>query len=270
MEKKRFIVAHCFNTFENKTISQRFMRTEHLPFPMPERKFSLQQNWVDLTFMHWEVDPEILRKHIPKDLEIELFEGKAYVGTIPFKMEKVRPRNLPSISMISNFPEFNIRTYVKKNGKGGVFFLTLDAQSHITCKYAPLVYGLPYEYAKCDFSINKKGEYLWASKRISNGIKLEGKSIGYGPLMKANKGSLEEFLFERYCLYVEKKGITYRAYTCHEPWEFQNADVEIKENSLTEFYELGIKNLLNPDLVHVSKGVDVLTWNIQSTVNENE
>ena len=88
--------------------------------------------------------------------------------------------------------------------------------------------------------------------------------------MKAEKGSLEEFLFERYCLYVEKKGITYRAYTCHEPWEFRNAKVEIKENSLTEFYELGIKNLLNPDLVHVSTGVDVLTWNIESTVNENE
>ena len=100
------------------------MRTSHLPFPMPERKFSLQQNWVDLTFMHWEVDPDILRKHIPDDLEIELFEGKAYVGVIPFKMEKVRPRFLPSISFISNFPEFNIRTYVKKMGKE-VYFSSL-------------------------------------------------------------------------------------------------------------------------------------------------
>ena len=253
-----------------KLLTKSHMRTEHLPFPMPKRKFSLKQNWVDLTFMHWEVDPKILAKHIPEDLEIELFEGKAYVGIIPFKMEKVRPRNLPSIPLISNFPEFNIRTYVKKNGKGGVYFLTLDAQSIVTCKYAPFAYGLPYRYAKCNFHTNEKGEYFWSSVRTTNGIKLEGKSIAYGSLMKAEKGSLEEFLFERYCLYVEKKGITYRAYTCHEPWEFRNAKVEIKENSLTEFYELGIKNLLNPDLVHVSTGVDVLTWNIESTVNENE
>ena len=72
------------------------MRTEHLPFPMPERNFSLQQSWVDLTFMHWEVDPEILKKHIPEDLEIELFGGKAYIGTIPFKLDIVRARKLPS------------------------------------------------------------------------------------------------------------------------------------------------------------------------------
>ena len=191
------------------------MRTSHLPFPMPERKFSLQQNWVDLTFMHWEVDPDILRKHIPDDLEIELFEGKAYVGVIPFKMEKVRPRFLPSISFISNFPEFNIRTYVKKNGKGGVFFLTLDAHSHVTCTYAPFAYGLPYNYSKCNFSIDKNGFYSWNSKRKSNAVKLEGVSKPRGPMLKAKKGSLEEFLFERYCLYVSKKGVTYRAYTCH-------------------------------------------------------
>ena len=62
-----------------KLLTKSHMRTEHLPFPMPKRKFSLKQNWVDLTFMHWEVDPKILAKHIPEDLEIELFEGKAYL-----------------------------------------------------------------------------------------------------------------------------------------------------------------------------------------------
>ncbi|MDC0502525.1 DUF2071 domain-containing protein [Euryarchaeota archaeon] len=244
------------------------MRTSHLPFPMPERKFSLQQNWVDLTFMHWEVDPDVLRKHIPDDLEIELFEGKAYVGVIPFKMEKVRPRNLPSISFISNFPEFNIRTYVRKDGKGGVFFLTLDAQSHVTCAYAPFAYGLPYKYSKCSLSIDKNGFYSWDSKRNSNSIKLTGVSKPRGPLLKAKKGSLEEFLFERYCLYVCKKGITYRAYTCHEQWEFQDAEAELIDNSLTDFYRLGIKNSLKPDLIHFSKGVEVLTWNIESTVKK--
>jgi len=246
------------------------MRTDHLPFPMPERKHSLGQNWVNLTFMHWEVDPELLRKYVPEDLEIELFDGKAYVGTIPFRMEKVRPRNLPSISFISNFPEFNIRTYVSKNGKSGVFFLTLDAQSQVTCMYAPLAYGLPYRYAKCEHYANDNGGYIWKSERKSDGVKLEGETTTKGSLVKAKKGSLEEFLFERYCLYVSKKNLTYIAYTCHEPWEYQEAEVKIKVNSLTDSYGLGIENPLNPDLVHFSKGVEVLTWNLESTENKNE
>ena len=246
------------------------MKTGHLPFPVPERKYALKQNWSNLTFMHWEIEPKLLQKHIPKDLELDLFNGKAYVGTIPFSMEKVRPRNIPAISYISNFPEFNVRTYVTKNGKSGVFFLTLDAQSWITCTYAPLAYGLPYKYAKCIMEVSNSDRYYWKSKRSENGIGIEGESIANGSILKAKKGSLEEFLFERYCLYVSYRGEIHRAYTCHEPWEYRDAKVTIKDNSLTEFYELGIKNTLKPDLVHVSKGVEVLTWSIEKTVTQND
>ncbi len=241
------------------------MRTEHLPFSMPERKPSLKQNWVGLTFMHWEIDPFHLRRYIPDDLEIDLFEGKAYIGTIPFRMEKVRPRSLPPVSFISNFPEFNIRAYVTKNGKSGVFFLTLDAQSYVTCAYAPIAYSLPYRYAKCDFNKNNLGGYRWYSKRKKDGVSLEGESFAKGPVLQAKKGSIEEFLFERYCLYVRHKGETCRAYTYHEPWNFRIAEVKIIKNTLTESYNLGINNVLEPDLVHVSEGVEVLTWNIEST-----
>ena len=244
------------------------MRTDHLPFPMPERKHSLEQNWVGLTFMHWEVNPDLLRPHIPEDLEIDLFEGKAYIGTIPFRMEKVRPRLLPSISFISNFPEFNIRAYVTKNGKSGVYFLTLDAQSYITCIYAPFSYSLPYRYATCDFEKNEKGGFNWHSKRKKGGMSLRGESSSKGPILQAEKGSLEEFLFERYCLYVSHKGETCRAYTYHKPWKYRVAEAKIIENSLTDSYNLGIKNILEPDLVHVSEGVEVLTWNIEPTGDE--
>ena len=244
------------------------MRTDHLPFPMPERKHSLEQNWVGLTFMHWEVDPDILRAHIPEDLEIDLFDGKAYIGIIPFRMEKVRPRKLPSVPLISNFPEFNIRAYVKKNGKSGVFFLTLDAQSYITCLYAPYAYSLPYRYSKCDFKSNDKGGYKWKSVRKKDGVSLNGESFSKGPLLSAEKNSLEEFLFERYCLYVKHKGATYRAYTYHKPWNYSIGEAEIIENTLTQSYNLGIKDTLKPDLVHISKGVNVLTWKIESTEDE--
>ena len=88
------------------------MRTDHLPFAMPDRAYSLDQEWKFLTFMHWEVDQEKLAKYIPDGLEIDLYEGRAYVGVIPFVMSNVRPRIAFSVPGISTFPEINIRTYV--------------------------------------------------------------------------------------------------------------------------------------------------------------
>jgi|TARA_B110000967_G_scaffold145707_1_gene149133 hypothetical protein len=238
---------------------------EHIPFPMPIRNWSLRQNWINLTFLHWEVDPNKLKKYVPNDLELDLFNGKAYVGTIPFTMENVRPHYLPSLPMVSTFPEFNIRIYVKKNNKAGVLFLTLEAHSRITCKFAPWAYGLPYKYAFAKVKVGNDNEYYWNSKRKSNGIELKGKSFATGKLRTAEKGTIEEFLFERYCLYVNHKGKTKIAHTQHSSWEFQDAVADIEVNTLTGFYDLGIEDLQKADLVHVTKGVKVRTWSLEST-----
>ncbi|MDP6869588.1 MAG: DUF2071 domain-containing protein [Candidatus Poseidoniaceae archaeon] len=240
----------------------REFRRDHLPFEMPKRAYSLSQQWRYLSFMHWEIDPEKLANHLPDGLELDLFDGKAYVGTIPFLMKGVRPRLLPSVYGISTFPEFNVRTYVTKNGKPGVFFLTLDAESRVTCAYAPKFYGLPYRYSKCKLEISKN-QYKWNSKRPDDEISLQGKSVPIGPIMQAEHGTLEYFLFERYCLYVEHKGSLKMAYTLHNPWKFQVAEAEISSNSLTESFNLGIENPLKPDYVHVSEGVHVRTWSVE-------
>ena len=88
------------------------LRTDHLPFPMPASPHALSQEWRNLTFMHWKVDPARLEPYIPAGLTLDLHEGQAYVGTIPFEMRKVRPRGWPWVPGVSNFPEFNVRTYV--------------------------------------------------------------------------------------------------------------------------------------------------------------
>ena len=238
------------------------LRTDHLPFPMPNSPHALAQEWRHLTFMHWEVDPARLAPYIPEGLELDLFEGKAYVGTIPFQMCKVRPRLLPWVPGISNFPEFNVRTYVTKNGKGGVLFLTLDAHSRITCSYAPRAYGLPYRYAKCKFSA-KDGEYKWHSKRKSDGVVLRGHSRAIGEVMQAKPGSLEEFLFERYSMYTVHNGTLSIGHTHHNPWDYQLGEATVEENTLTEIYDLGIEDVHKPELVHVSKGVRVNTYPLQ-------
>jgi len=238
---------------------------DHVPFPLPDRPHALSQEWRNLTFMHWEVEPSKIETYLPEGLELDLYEGKAYVGTIPFQMKNVRPRFLPAVPGISTFPEFNIRTYVTKNGIPGVLFLTLDAQSRITCWHAPRAYGLPYRYAKC-YLKKKDNNFIWKSKRVSDGAGLEGECRLIGEKMQASKNSLEYFLFERYSLYTEMNGKLHMAYTLHEPWIFQEAEVKVTNNSLTECYNLGI-DAMKPQYVHASSGVHVLTWPIKEVEN---
>ena len=238
------------------------MRSDHLPFPMPERPHSLDQEWKILTFMHWEVDPLKLAKFIPDGLDIDLYEGKAYVGVIPFMMTNVRPRIAFSVPGISTFPEINIRTYVTRDGKSGVLFLTLEAQSLITCSYAPRAYGLPYKYSLSKVSASE-GEYSWATRRRDGSYELVGECRWDRQTDYAGSGTLEEFLFERYCLYTVHRGNLCIAYTQHEPWKFGPGSVQIKSNSLTKEFDLGIDDLYRPDMVHVSEGVYVKTWSAE-------
>ena len=237
-------------------------RVEHLPFPMPNRGHTLAQDWRFLTFMHWRVDIEKLRHHVPEGLEIDTFEGDAYIGLVPFMMKNVRPSWFVSTPGISNFPEFNIRTYVKKDGIAGVFFLTLEAKSLVTCNFAPRTYGLPYRYAKGN--VKKSGDkWNWRSSRNNGQFKLAGTTEVIGEQMQAQPGSLEEFLFERYSLYTSHKGSLRRGYTHHNKWKFQLAKVKLTENSLTESFNLGIDKPLTPELVHYSDGVRVRTYSIE-------
>ena len=233
----------------------------HLPFPMPNRPFAISQECRELTFMHWKVDPERLKPHLPDGLEIDLFNGEAYVGVIPFVMKNVRPRGLPSVPGISTFAEFNVRTYVIKDGQAGVFFLTLDAKSLVTCFYAPRAYGLPYRYAKA--SVKYEGESLqWRSRRSSDGAELIGSTSNKGPLQSSDSNTLEHYFFERYCLYTEHQGCIRRAYVYHQPWSFTEAEVNLESNSLLESYNMGL-DALSPDLIHYSQGLLVKTWPIE-------
>ena len=234
---------------------------EHLPFPMPNRPYAISQEWRDLTFMHWKVDAEKLKPHLPSRLEIDMFEGEAYVGVIPFMMKNVRPRGLPSVPGISTFAEFNVRTYVVKDGQPGVFFLTLDAKSMLTCFHAPRAYGLAYRYAKANVKRNEDA-LKWQSRRSSDGAQLRGTSNPKGSIQSAASGTLEFFLFERYCLYTEHQDCLRRAYVYHQPWSFQEGDVELETNTLLESYNMEL-DVLSPELVHISKGLPVKTWSIE-------
>ena len=81
--------------------------------------------------------------------------------------------------------------------------------------------------------------------------------------MLAKSGSLDDFLFERYCLYTLHNNKLCITYTHHNPWIFRKGKADLISNTLTESYDLVISDLLQPDLVHVSEGVLVHTWSLE-------
>ena len=107
------------------------------------------QTWSELLFLHWEVPAEAIQSLLPPGLTVDTFEGKAYVGLIPFTMSGVRPAWSPVVPGLSNFHEFNVRTYVHFEGeKPGVWFFSLDAANLIAVMIARTLWKLPYFHAR--------------------------------------------------------------------------------------------------------------------------
>ena len=86
--------------------------------PEALRRPLLLQDWNQLTFLHWSYDPSIVRRLLPQGLELDTFEGKAWVGLVPFLIERTRPLLVPPVPWLSTFPETNVRTYVRGPGGG--------------------------------------------------------------------------------------------------------------------------------------------------------
>ena len=130
--------------FDHTVLSQ----ISHRPWPMPDGPWVMTQTWNDLLFAHWPVSTDILRPLVPAPFALDLFDGQAWLGVVPFTMTNVAPRLTPALPWISAFPEMNVRTYVSAGGKPGVYFFSLDAGSAIAVRTARLLLNLPYYAAE--------------------------------------------------------------------------------------------------------------------------
>ncbi len=110
--------------------------TEHRPWPLPAARPAMTMSWHDLLFLHWPVHLHLLRPLIPAALEVDTFDGWAWIGVVPFRMSGVRPRYAPALRCTSAFPEINVRTYVKARQRSGVWFFSLDATSRLAVRVA--------------------------------------------------------------------------------------------------------------------------------------
>lgn len=219
----------------------------------------MRQTWRNLLFAHWPLAPGILRPLVPDVLQLDLREGQAWVAVTPFRITGLRPRGLPPLPGSSNFPELNVRTYVRYQQRPGVFFFSLDAGSLMAVMGARASYHLPYYYARMKQKPALAGiDYF--SRRRGGGKKAEliGHYVPISDVQQPRPGSLEQWLVERYCLYAPHKGRLYRADIHHVPWPLQEAKAEFEVNTVAE--AAGIKLPEAAPLCHFARELDVLVW----------
>ena len=238
-------------------------QTGHRPYPLPEGPWVLRMRWHDLLFMHWPMPAEVLRPLIPPVLHLDTFDGSAWLGVVPFRMEDVRPRFLPGLPWLSSFPEMNLRTYVSHNGKPGIWFFSLDAHNPIAVRLARATFGLPYFDAR--MSCRTAGdEVRYRSVRTHRDAPPARFAASYRPTgetFDSQPGSLENFLTERYCLYsagVGGQGRVRRGDIHHRLWPLQRAEVEVEEQEMTA--QIGVELPETEPVLHYASRLDVAAW----------
>ena len=233
-------------------ISNILGNVRHRPWEIPVSGWKYYQEWNDSLFLHWKIDKEILQNLIPKGLELDLIDDVAWVSVVAFTMQKIRPRFLPHFKPISDFHEINVRTYVVKDGKPGVYFISMEAHKSLSVFVSRKLSGLPY--IKSEIRRNLKSR-SYSSENETRKFRLNAVyNIKEEVLVKT---ALDIFLTERYSLYQDFEDRLFRYEIHHLPWILNDAEVT---DLVTDYRFGGLDLNRKPDLVHYSKGVEVIAW----------
>jgi len=220
----------------------------------PDQPVAMLQTWRDLLFMHQKADPAVLQALLPEGLELDLWEGEAYLGLVTFSMDGIRKPGLPAMPWLSAFPETNVRTYVRYNGRPGVWFFSLDAARWLACQYARRFFSLPYHWAFMKVQ-REEDRMSYNSDRIGSPKAQLSITANFGTdFQPTEPGTFEFWLVERYLLYASHGGKLFDGQVYHEPYKVAPATILHAKQDLTKA-ATGLSN----KLVHVccSRGVDV-------------
>jgi uncharacterized protein YqjF (DUF2071 family) len=237
----------------------------------PDSPAVMQQHWLRLLFLHWEVPVSELQSMLPPGLDVDTHDGKAYVTVLPFSVEGARPSFLPPIPAVSNFDEVNVRTYVHRQGRDpGIWFFSIDASSTIAVNAARTAYLLPYLDATIT-SVTSGGATprieFDSQRRDERGPMPAHVHVKYGPeegpVSVAASGTLDFFLLERYILYTaDSSRRLYMGRVHHDAYRHQRAWIEDLDETVT--WAAGVKRSgAAPSLHYVDAVRDVKIYTLQ-------
>jgi uncharacterized protein YqjF (DUF2071 family) len=227
----------------------------HRPWPLPRGPWLIEQSWQDVLFAHWPVDLDAVRARVPASLELDTFEGRAWVSVAAFRIDPFRTRGIP---LELRFPELNLRTYVRHQDRPGVYFFSLDAASRTAVIAGCTLFRLNYYDAAIAFVSDTHFDFT--SRRLSRPLaKFHARYSSAGEPFFLERGSRDEWLVERYCLYAARTdGATFRVEIHHLPWILQPAQAELDADEL--FFAAQLPAPLSRPLLHYSPRQDTLTW----------
>ncbi|MBV8905399.1 MAG: DUF2071 domain-containing protein [Acidobacteriia bacterium] len=218
------------------------------------------QRWRRLTFLHWRYAAEAIRPLIPRGLELDTFDGAAWVALTPFLVTGLRPPGAPALPWISQFPETNVRTYVRgPDGEGGVWFFTLEADRLASVAGARLLYRLPYRWA--DMRVLRKGRIVEYESARKWPFGEGGTSIAIHAGEPITANEFENFLTARFRLYTMWGERVAFAQIEHAPWPLHTARILRLRQNLIE--RSGVPAATGAPIVHYSPDLQVRIGRIQ-------
>ena len=234
---------------------QRPVATPHGPVPVPRP--ALIHRWSELSFVHWRYDPAVVQKLLPEGLTVDVVDGAAWVGLVPFHCT-IRPPGVPRVPWVSSFEEMNVRTYVRgPDGRAGVWFITLDAARLGAVLLARATYGLSYFWSKMAFTrvgdvVTYSTRRRWPKPARARGtIALETGT----PVAPGDVTPLEAFLTDRWSFYGRLGGRLYRGDVEHASWELDRAHLLHCDPGLIT--ACGLPQPKGDPVVHHAQAVDV-------------
>ena len=212
----------------------------------------MRQRWAQLTFLHWSYDADAVARHLPAELDVDTFQGKAWISLTPFVLTvwpPVGPR-------VFEAPETNVRTYVRHRGRSGIWFFSLDLGSARGVGGARLSYGLPYCWSDMQVerrarSIRYSCRRIWPAGQAEHHVNVRpGKFIERETL-----GDLGRFLTARWRLYVRRGPLLLETPIEHPAFDFAKVQVTSLRESLIA--AAGLPEPEEAPLAHFTPGVDV-------------
>ncbi len=242
------------------------IRTSHKPRPLPPGRWLMRQRWNDLLFAHWQVPASAIALLVPEGLQVDTFQGSAWLGAMPFWMDRIKMRGVPPIPGARSFPDLIFRTYVReeRTGTPGVYCLSVDSSNLLAVAAGRAFFHLPYHSAEMRLEMRTEREFSFYSRRrfASEPVLFRARYRGLGPsqrLVELRPGTLEHFLMERSCLFSRNRsGQPIRANLHQASWSLEEAEAEIEQNDLAA--AIGIKVPDQEPVLHYSRRLAVYVW----------
>jgi hypothetical protein len=186
----------------------------------PGKRPFLTASWTNLFVITYAVPPETLAPLLSPGLSLDLRDGNAFVSLVAFDFRDTKVMGV-SWPGYRNFPELNLRYYVRQGQERGVVFIREIVPQRLVASMARLLYNEPYRVAPLHTSIAESAEAIRVERQLTwHGRKYHLRVTGSKPASTPHDASDEHFFLEqRWGFGVNRRGRTIVYEVCHPTWE---------------------------------------------------